>query len=245
LSSLCLEICCKQHSTSQVINLPTLSPYTDSIFQSLLVKTRRLVSLHGIVTLLYWFHLSISISEHQESSFTSKTYGNLFTQHFTHFVMNFTTMNSQLEMWTSEWLSELWPVLLTEWVRHMVCTHVPIPSFNVHHVIQASFTVRKYGPNSVNISLFLKQISWAFTAMNSLLKRGHNMGMIEWTRTNAIDHELHGLYTCTDSMFQSPFLNTNRPISLQGDVAPIRSTFLSFCSLFHGNSLQWTHNWKR
>lgn len=108
---------------------------------------------------LYRFHLSISISEHQQASFTSKPYRVLFTQHFTHFAMNFTTMNSQLEIWTSEWTM----TRVIDRVRHMVWTHVPIPSFNVHRVVQASFTARKYGPNSLNISLFCKQISWTFT----------------------------------------------------------------------------------
>jgi hypothetical protein len=99
--SLCLEICCKQHSTSQVINLSTLSPYTDSIFQSPSLSTSKPVSLQShtgsyslnISLILWWISLQ------------------------------------WIHNWKSEQVNELWPVLLTEWgtwSEHMYRFHLSI-----------------------------------------------------------------------------------------------------------------------
>jgi len=110
-------------------------------------------SIHFIT--LYRFHLSISISARGSQFHFKDIQGPIhwtFHSFCDEFHYNEFTIGN-----VNKWMIEWTMTSVIDQVRHMVWTHVPIPSFNVHHVVQASFTARKYGPNSLNISLFLNK----------------------------------------------------------------------------------------
>jgi hypothetical protein len=76
---------------------------------------------------MYELHLSISIAQHQEASFTTRKYGPNSLNIPIHFVMNFMEIHYNefpIGKVNNKWMIEWTKIGVINHVRYTICTHV-------------------------------------------------------------------------------------------------------------------------
>jgi hypothetical protein len=186
---------------------------TDSIFQSLSLNVRRLVSLQEIMAPIQSTFLS----------FHNEFHGNSIPS------LHISNVN------------ELGLILLTKWSHDLYrCTNSIFQYlFNMKRLTSLQ---ENMGPIHSTFYSFCNEFHEKSLQWIHNWEGEHKNEMTKWTRTNVIDQMkyIYGLYTCTNSIFQSPSLNTKRPISLQGNMGPIHSTFPWKFAIMNSQLERWT-----
>jgi hypothetical protein len=130
------------------------------------------------------------------------------------------------------WMIEWTRTSAIDHVRYMVCTHVPIPCFNLHFSTPTGqFHYKEmwsqFAQHFIHFVLNFMEIHYnEFTIGN-----GNKKWMVEWTRINVIDQV--GYVVCTHISISSFDFHGLAEASFT--TSPIHSTFHSFCNKFHGH----------